>query len=59
MLRAEGIDVSYDPPEERRDAGGDLHIVVLYLVCNGSWEGIRLAVAKFRERFAPVAARSS
>ena len=49
MLRNEGVEVSYDPREEKRGVGDDLHTVVVFLICSGSLGAINLGIAKFRE----------
>lgn len=50
MLRSEGVQVEYTPPEEQRGIGGDLNEVVVNLVSTGTVVAIGAAVKKFRER---------
>lgn len=50
MLRAEGVQVDWEPPEERRDLGGALQDYVVELLATGTVAAISYAIGKFRER---------
>ena len=48
MLRAEGVQVDWEPPEERRDLGGAFQDYVVELLATGTVAAISHAVGKFR-----------
>jgi hypothetical protein len=50
MLREQGVQVKYTPPEERRGLAGDLNEVIVNLISTGSAAAIGLAIKKFLER---------
>ena len=50
MLRAEGVRVQWEPPEERRDVVGALQDYVVELLATGTVAAVSYAVGKFRER---------
>lgn len=50
LLRAQGVTVEWDPPEERRDAAGAFQDYVVELLATGTVAAISYAVGKFRER---------
>jgi hypothetical protein len=47
----EGVEVRWQPPEERRDVPGMAEPVVVNLVAVGGLTGIKAAVQKFRGQF--------
>jgi hypothetical protein len=51
MLEDEGVEVRWQPPEERRDVRGMAEEVVVDLVPSGVWTSIMAAVRKFRGQF--------
>jgi hypothetical protein len=48
MLREEGVDVGYKPPQERR-GGGIAEEVVVGLLCNGLYAAMTAGVQRFRD----------
>jgi hypothetical protein len=51
MLREEGVQVEYEPPEEQRGLGVDVAAgVIVYILTKGADEAIKAAVRRFRER---------
>jgi hypothetical protein len=51
MLEEEGVEVRWQPPEERRDVPGLAEPVVVNLVAVGVLTGIKAAVQKFPGQF--------
>ncbi len=49
MLREEGVEVEWEPPQEQRGVGDMAVGFVLSLVASGAYDGIKAAVKKFRE----------
>lgn len=47
ILREEGVDVSYEPPTEKRGAGEVLETVVVSLFCAGTYDAIKYGVQRF------------
>jgi hypothetical protein len=50
MLREEGVQVEYTPPEERRDLAGAAQGVIVSLVSMGTGVAIKAGIDKFRKR---------
>jgi hypothetical protein len=51
MLREEGVQVEYEPPQEERGLGADIAAgVIVYILTKGGEEAIQVAVRRFRER---------
>jgi hypothetical protein len=51
MLEDEGVEVRWQPQEERRDVRGMAEEVVVDLVASGVWTSLMAAVRKFRGQF--------
>ncbi len=51
MLRVEGIDVTYDAPQEQRSLSGDVEQVMVILTAMGSYDAMTVVVRRFRERW--------
>jgi hypothetical protein len=49
MLRAEGVTVTYEAPQEKRSAEQVVEAVVVYVACKGADAAIAAALAKFRQ----------
>lgn len=47
MLREEGVDVSYEPPIEKRGAGEVVETVVVSLFCAGTYDAIKYGLQRF------------
>ena len=50
MLREEGAQVDWTPPEEARSWQAAAQEVVVLMVAKGAYDGLKAAVARFRER---------
>jgi hypothetical protein len=49
MLEAEGVQVDWEQPQERRDISGIAEAIVLSLAASGTYDAIKAAVAKFKK----------
>jgi len=49
-LREAGVEVDYEPPTEERGAGQIAADVVVGIVANGTYDAVKTAVGRFRER---------
>jgi hypothetical protein len=50
MLTNAGLDVSWDPPHERRDMQTTADTVIVYYFCKGTDAAVKAAVQAVRER---------
>lgn len=55
VLEAEKVRVDWTPPEEKRDLGAIAAAVAIGIVASGSYDAIKAAVRKVRDRLGSAA----